>query len=361
MSSTAFYPGKPWRDTEGNLIQAHGGSILEENGTYYWYGENKEFTDGKNGIWTSGVRMYSSQDLYNWKSEGLVLAPTPEDYTSPLHPKRILDRPHILHNRFTGKYVMWMKFAGNEQEPDNWDLQYMGIATAEHITGPYTLQKIIRPCGMESGDFDLWVDERDGKAFVIFGRVHTEVVIADLTEDYLDVTGHYSAHFWNPGPPFAREAPSMFCRNQWYYLLTSGTTGYNPNPTQAARTRLLHGEWQEFGEICQKDTCNNSFAAQYGSVFKVPFKKDLYIALGDRWLASLGEEKAWRFNGDSPVYDSRKLDTGHAGYVWLPVLFDENGTPRLEWRDSWSLDEFEDADPSAHRAQTDPVVPFKKA
>ena len=343
MKYTAFHPGQPWYDTDGKLIQAHGGSVFPADGRYYWVGENKEFTDGKNGIWTYGVRMYSSDDLYNWKDEGLALAPHPEDYTNPLHPKRILDRPHVIYNRFTRQYVMWMKFAGDEQHPDDWSRQYMGIATAAAPTGPYTLQKVIRPCGMESGDFDLWVDERDGKGFVIFGRVHTEVIVADLTADYLDVTGHYSAHFWNPGPPTAREAPAMFCRDQWYYLLTSGTTGYNPNPTQAARARLLHGDWHEYGEICCGDVWRNSFAAQFASVFRVPGKKDLYIALGDRWMASLGGEEAVRFNGESPVFDSRRLDTGHAAYVWLPIRFDAAGTPRLEGRDSWSLEEFEDA------------------
>ncbi len=342
MKYTAFYPGQPWYDTNGSRIQAHGGSVLCVEGKYYWVGENKEHTDGKNGIWTSGVRMYSSTDLYNWTDEGIVLAPHPEDYSNPLHPKRILDRPHVIYNRRTGKYVMWMKFAGNEQNPDDWSLQYMGIATADAVTGPYALQKVIRPCGMESGDFDLWVDERDGKGFVIFGRVHTEVVIADLTDDYLDVTGHYSAHFWNPGPPTAREAPAMLHRDGWYYLLTSGTTGYNPNPTQAARSRLIHGAWQEFGEICVSDTYKNSFAAQYASVFKVPGKKDLYIALGDRWLASYGEQEVLRCNAETPWCDSRKLNTGLANYVWLPVLFDETGAPRIEWRDSWTLDEFED-------------------
>ena len=40
----AFYPGQVWLDTNGNPIQAHGGSIFHENGTYYWYGENKEKT-----------------------------------------------------------------------------------------------------------------------------------------------------------------------------------------------------------------------------------------------------------------------------------------------------------------------------
>ena len=45
-----FYPGQVWLDTEGKRIQAHGGSIMYIDGTYYWYGENKEKTDGKNSF-----------------------------------------------------------------------------------------------------------------------------------------------------------------------------------------------------------------------------------------------------------------------------------------------------------------------
>lgn len=43
--NTAFHPGKVWLDTKGERIQAHGGSIFYLDNTYYWYGENKEFTD----------------------------------------------------------------------------------------------------------------------------------------------------------------------------------------------------------------------------------------------------------------------------------------------------------------------------
>ena len=38
----AFYPGQVWLDTNGNRIQAHGGSLIYLDGVYYWYGENKE-------------------------------------------------------------------------------------------------------------------------------------------------------------------------------------------------------------------------------------------------------------------------------------------------------------------------------
>lgn len=44
-------------DTEGKRIQAHGAGMIYENGTYYWYGENKEFTTGKDEIWTWGIRI----------------------------------------------------------------------------------------------------------------------------------------------------------------------------------------------------------------------------------------------------------------------------------------------------------------
>ena len=46
----AIYPGQPWLDTGGERIQAHGGAVYYEDGVYYWYGENKEHTDGQNGI-----------------------------------------------------------------------------------------------------------------------------------------------------------------------------------------------------------------------------------------------------------------------------------------------------------------------
>ena len=36
--NTQIFPGQPWLDTEGKRIQAHGGSILFEDGVYHWYG-----------------------------------------------------------------------------------------------------------------------------------------------------------------------------------------------------------------------------------------------------------------------------------------------------------------------------------
>lgn len=323
----SFKPGKSWTDTDGNLIQTHGGSVLYHNGTYYWYGENKDnyVAGGKN--WHNGVCCYSSNDLYNWKNEGIILEPQSK-FSDPMHPQRIMDRPHIVYNERTGQFVMWVKFAGSEAEPTNWLIQYMGIAVSEDIKKPFKMIKTINPLDMVMGDFDLWVDPRDGKGYFIADRVHTEVIIADLNSDYTDVTGYYSTHFPHKQPPQAREAPSFFKHDDRYFLLTSGTTGYHPNPTEIAAAPLMHGPYQVLGEACVNDYKHTSFDCQFSSVFPHPTRYGLYIAIGDRWMA-----KTSKVNG------KEEAETSEAGYIWLPVRF-EGDKAWIEWRDEWTLDEY---------------------
>src|ERR1700730_797737 len=155
---SSFKPGELWLDTAGNSIQAHGGSILQVGEQYYWYGENKEFTTGKSDVWTWGVRCYASTDLYNWEDLGLIVPPNTDDRSSPLHPAGGLDRPHILYNRDTKKFVCWIKLVLG-------GYQTRTVLVADTISGPYTIvRKDMRPLGMSAGDFDLCVNPADGKA-----------------------------------------------------------------------------------------------------------------------------------------------------------------------------------------------------
>lgn len=41
MGYHSFRPGQTWLDTDGKRIQAHGGSIITVDDTFYWYGENQ--------------------------------------------------------------------------------------------------------------------------------------------------------------------------------------------------------------------------------------------------------------------------------------------------------------------------------
>jgi hypothetical protein len=80
----------------------HGGSIIKVDGTFYWYGENKERTTPGSGVRHWGVRCYSSTGLYDWTDRGLIVPPDVDDPTSPLPPARSMDRPHILRHPVSG-------------------------------------------------------------------------------------------------------------------------------------------------------------------------------------------------------------------------------------------------------------------
>ena len=358
---SSFKPGEEWFDTSGKLIQAHGGSIIKVGDLFYWYGENKEFTTGKNDIWTWGVRCYRSADLYNWEDIGLIISPDTKDPQSPLSPQRFLDRPHILYNPRTKKFVCWIKLMSKGSE------QTRTVLVADKLTGPYKiLRSELHPVGMNAGDYDLVASPDDGKAYMYFERVHTELICADLTEAYTDFTGYYSTHFPEPGPPDTREGIAYFRRGTKHYLITSGTTGYFPNPCRAAIAETFHGPFTDLGETSPTDRSRTTFNSQPASVFKHPKKKDLYIMLGDRWLGPMSGERFESGQTSKAVQSIfRKMfttprpplteeeaaiakeavpptaDTSVARYVWLPIRF-EGDRPFVDWRCEWSLDEFED-------------------
>ncbi len=351
MTYNSIRPGQVWLDTNGNRIHAHGGSVMYIDGTYYWYGENKEKTTGDNDIWHWGVRCYTSKDLYNWEDQGLIIPPEPDDPDSSLHPSSQMDRPHIIYNKDTTKYVAWLKIMHRD------GTQTETVMTADHILGPYAkVREGLKPLNMSAGDFDLVVAP-DGKAYYYFERVHSETICADLTPDYTDVTGYYSTHFPHTQPPFVREATAHCLRKGKHYLITSGTTGYLPNPSEAAVADTWHGPFTVLGNPHIGDESNTSFHSQISSIFKVPGKKDLYIACADRWLPEHMDRKYEEyaaifekiFGGEvkpeemedrnDDLDDSEMRNTSIADYVWLPIRF-EDDMVYIDWKDEWRIEDY---------------------
>lgn len=345
-------PGKFWYDTEGKLIQAHAPTIVYCNGKFWWCGENKENITGlARGEFCNkrhhGVKLYSSDDLYNWRDEGFLAAES-EDASHPLFPENIVDRPHILYNRKTGNYVMWLK-TGKKLDFEKCTFTiYVG---KDLKTMRFLKEKSASP--HNAGDFDLF--ETDGKAYIVFENPHKEMILRELDEEYTGLGEKWSSHLRLGTPPFIREAPCFFERGGRKYLLTSGTTSYFPNPTICYDITDLHGEWKDLGLTCVNDKNKNSFRAQYASVFRHPLKKDLYIALGDRWLTDCTEDMVdmeqvflgWFKEGEGlPLPREERwlmseLDVSLATYVWLPISFKADGTPYIEWKREWKVENFE--------------------
>ena len=348
-----FYPGALWRDTEGKPIQAHGFSVFydEAQKLYYWYGENKEKSKGGlfNKVWHWGVRCYKSEDLYNWQDMGLIIPPDPEDLQSPLHPTYCMDRPHILYCKKTGKYVAWLKIMVGLVN------QCFSILTADRFEGPYTfVRKLFYPLDMDAGDFCLYADPETEKAYLWFERPHFQLVCATLDDTYTGLTGEHSVHYDGQKPPATREAPAVFKRDGKYYLFTSGTTGYYPNPSTVAVLTDPHGAYTDLGDPCIGDSGGTTFNSQITCVLQIPDTQK-WVACADRWMPhwwvdvlSFWNQKMFKaqFRNYQPDMCPRRdpkltgkeqwhsENTAVSRYVWLPVQW-EGEKPVLRWQKQW--------------------------
>ena len=350
MNPDKIYPGKIMLDSEGERIQAHAGGIFYENGTYYWYGENKEKTTGKTRVWTWGIRCYSSQDFYNWKDEGLIIQPEPDNKRSWLHPSKQIDRPHIIYSIQSKKYICWLKYSGKKEA-------CFCVLSADRLLGPYKMERTcMRPFGRPVGDFDIYQDPLDGRAYLYFASGHEGVIACELTSDYMDVTAPYRTYYTGRTMPYCREGIAMVRSAGDLYMITSGMTGYIPNPTEAARLSSPLGELEPLGNPHQNDRSGASFCSQISAIFQHPEKPGIYVALADRWIPSLHmtEEKTEKMMrtlascvdkkyrstllekvrlGFFP-WDCTRVNTSVSDYVWLPLRFEGN-RPVIRWEEQW--------------------------
>jgi beta-xylosidase len=354
QKSKQFTPGEIWNDNTGTHINAHGGGILFHKGTYYWYGEHK--IAGKIGNTAQvGVGCYSSKDLYNWKNEGIALKVDETNPASDITKGCILERPKVIYNAKTRKFVMWFHL---ELKDKGYDAARSGVAVSDHPTGPFTFLKSFRPnagfwpvnvqpfhkkpvadwvkshyCGGKgclpahvdsvnilgrdfkggqmARDMNLFVDD-DGTAYHIYSSEENSTThISKLTDDYLSYSGQYFRVF----PGRYMEGGALFKRNGKYYFIASDCTGWEPNAARSAVADEIFGEWKELGNPAIGKDSELTFHSQSTFVLKVQGKKDSYIYLGDRWTP------------DNPI-DGR--------YIWLPIKF-ENDEPKLYWQNQWSL------------------------
>lgn len=357
QTRTHFLPGALWPDNKGVHINAHGGGVLFHNGKYYWFGEHK--IEGKAGNKAMvGVHCYSSEDLLNWADEGVALAVDKNDPDSDITEGCILERPKVIYNAKTRKFVMWFHL---ELKGMGYAAARTGVAVSDRVTGPYTFIRSLNPNagewplkfseklkektwpddlkpwsdewvqavkdgmilkrdfqkGQMARDMTLYVDE-DGKAYHIHASEENLTLhISELTDDYLGFTGKYIRVL----PTGHNEAPALFKYNDKYCMITSGCTGWAPNAARLLVADEMMGEWKYLKNPCVGDDSELTFHSQSTFILPVQGKDDAFVFMADRW------------NPENAI-DGR--------YVWLPVQFDEEGLPFLEWMDKWNLDFFDE-------------------
>ena len=191
-----------------------------------------------------------------------------------------------------------------------------GVAVSDSPTGEFTYLGSFRPNNAMSRDQTIFVDD-DGRAYHFYSSENNATLyISELTDDYQRPSGRYTRNFVKE----SREAPAVFKRNGKYYMLSSGCTGWDPNQAELAVADSIMGEWKTIGNPCTGTDADKTFYAQSTYVQKVMGKKDMYIAMFDRW---------------------NKKDLENSRYVWLPFSF-EGDKITIPWRDKWSFDSFAD-------------------
>lgn len=202
----------------------------EVDGTYYMIGEDKT-----QGTVFQNVNCYSSKNLVEWTYEGALLSQTQE--AGDLGPDRVVERPKVLFNDDTGKYVLYLHIDSRDYKEAK-----VGVATGDTVCGQYEYHGSWRPLGFQSRDMGLFKDE-DGSGYLLTEDVSKRLAsiicfgiheltaskrdygtrIIALTDDYLNVT---EVTF---GWEYFAESPAIIKKDGHYFIFGSHLTGWDPN------------------------------------------------------------------------------------------------------------------------------------
>ena len=348
MADKTIKPGQLWPDADGQHINAHGGGVLKHKGVYYWFGEHKS---ERTSAALVGVTCYSSTDLVNWKNRGVALSVT-EEKGADLERGCIMERPKVIYNPKTKKFVMWFHL---ELLHRGYEAARFGVAVSDKPEGPYKFlyssranagkwpvefdEKAIKRAqqldeksagegwshewlkavkeglfvnrdhkgGQMSRDMTLYVDS-DGTAYHIFSSEENLTIhIAELTPDFLHHTGRYT----RLSPAGHNEAPAIFKHDGTYWMITSGCTGWDPNEARMFSAPSIWGPWIQHPNPCRGPLAEKTFGGQ--STFILPLADGRFIFMADIW---------------------RPRHPIDARYIWLPITFRE-GKPEIVWQDEW--------------------------
>lgn len=303
-----FYPNNNMTDTSGNIIQAHGGAIIQDRNAevrgpaaWYWFGQDNTVDTNFDGF--EGVSCYKSEDMVAWEYLGHALATAANTSIST---DAVVERPKVLYNAKTATYVMWFHL-------DNaaYGLAQVGIATSKHVDGPYTFVSGFSPLGHQSRDMTVWQDPDTHEGYLIFATDNNaNLAIAQLNDDYTNTTkvvSNFTNVYW--------EAPGVVKRDGVFYLLTSPQNGWTPTANLWMSAPSMSGPWSAAKDLAPA----GSFTYLTQNAYDITINgkhTTTYLYFGDRWNGNL-------------LYSST--------YSFLPLIVNETGVS-IHNSGGWALD-----------------------
>ncbi|KFZ14410.1 hypothetical protein V501_03258 [Pseudogymnoascus sp. VKM F-4519 (FW-2642)] len=283
-------PGATWTAKGTNQhVQAHGGDITKVGSTYYWIGENK-----LSGSAFQSINCYSSTDLVQWTFVNELLTLQPD---GDLGPNRVVERPHVIYNSKTSKYVMWMHIDSSDYQEGK-----AGVATSSTVCGNYTYLGSSHPLGFQSRDIGLFKDT-DGTGYLLTENRGHGLRIEMLSNDYLSVKSMVACLD-------GYESPAMYKSNGTYFIFGSSLTGWNPNDNVYSTATSLSGPWSDWNKFATP--WSNTYSSQTTAVVSI---NGVIMYMGDRWVSS---------------------NLMSSTYIWLPLTI-SGTTASMGYHDSWII------------------------
>ncbi|KAJ0301245.1 hypothetical protein COL5a_007620 [Colletotrichum fioriniae] len=283
--------GGTWSATNtGRHIQAHGAGVTKVGSTYYLIGEDK--TEGSA---FQNINCYSSTNLVEWTYVGALLSRTTA--AGDLGPSRVVERPKVIYNSATKKYVMYMHI-----DSSNYGEAKVGVATSDTVCGKYTYLSSWQPLGFQSRDIGLYQDD-DGSAYLLTEDRPNGLRIDALSSDYLNVTRN--VYLWSENI----EAPAIWKKNGYYFMFGSRLTGWDPNDNVYSYATSLAGPWSSWATFATVGS--KTYTSQ--TTYILPLG-DTAIYMGDRWVST---------------------NLMRSTYVWLPLAI-SGTTITLADRVNWT-------------------------
>ncbi|KAA8816899.1 leucine-rich repeat domain-containing protein, partial [Bifidobacterium vespertilionis] len=251
-----------------------------------------------------------------------------------------------------GKTYFEQGIANNDATAKNTGSRYsraqIGFAVSDSPFGPFKMVNSTRMNFDKSLHATRFGESRDMTVFVDYGHdvnndgaddayavysseMNAKMYISLLNKEYTAPIAAGDSepegdHTWRSRvlPDNSREASALFYHDGWYYMITSGTDGWNSTPViyYRAKSVLQDAVWEKLGNPFTGDNPSKGYDSQPTYVLVEDQDKGQFIYMGDRW-----------------VVDGR---TGSAGQnsklIWLPIEITGNADKpiNISGRASWN-------------------------
>nr|WP_319397565.1 family 43 glycosylhydrolase [uncultured Carboxylicivirga sp.] len=238
----------------------------EKTGKYYIY----PTSDGFWGWSGTYFKVFSSDDLVNWKEENVII-----DLDKDVSwANRNAWAPCIVEKKINGEYKYFYYFTA---------AQKIGVAVADNPTGPFidSGKPFIgqHPKGINHGqviDPDVFTDPKTGKSYIYWGNGY--LAGAELNNDMVSYK-EKTLKIMTPDRTF-REGAYVIYRNGTYYFMWSEDDTRSPNYRvryATAKSPLGKLTIPENNIVIEKDPEQGIYGTGHNSAIQIPGTDDWYL------------------------------------------------------------------------------------